>query len=238
MKKKIVVLVSIVVCCHPVAYSQHDADFRKIFDAFKQETEGRFVNFRDSVNREYAGYLSQLWEEFDIQQPKPVPQQPLPGEDIRYKPSDKEEPVELRIEQVIPADSYIFEMTDNQIFGFTRNKLNRIPEDTIWGDISYMSDMTPAIADEFLADMAALGAETGTLAPGYYREFEIDKDGKAVQPEPDNPNHPRRSRYFPDDIAKVDQLIRQYLLESEKDNLYISVYTDKGEQFLSWMYDR
>ncbi len=108
MKKKIVVLVSIVVCCHPVAYSQHDADFRKIFDAFKQETEGRFVNFRDSVNREYAGYLSQLWEEFDIQQPKPVPQQPLPGEDIRYKPSDKEEPVELRIEQVIPADADIY----------------------------------------------------------------------------------------------------------------------------------
>ncbi|MDR2882988.1 MAG: hypothetical protein LBU98_04345, partial [Alistipes sp.] len=114
----------------------------------------------------------------------------------------------------VTAESYKVEMADNPTFGFGDRLLNRIPQNTIWGYVSYNSDTTPTIADSFLEDLAALGAESEGFAPGRYRDFVFRYDGA---------------------LDKIESLILQYLSGSEKDNLYISVYTEKGEEILSWM---
>lgn len=108
MKKIIFVLASTLFCCHPAVYAQDNSDLRQLFDAFRQETRGQFVHFRDSINREYANYLTQLWEEFDIQQPKAVPQKPQPVDDLHAQPSENRQPVELQIEDIVPTQDEIY----------------------------------------------------------------------------------------------------------------------------------
>ena len=138
----------------------------------------------------------------------------------------------------VTAESYTVEMGDNPTFGFDYKRLSRIPKNAIWGTVSYMSDITPTIADSFLDDLLALGVKSEGFAPGYYREFEIDGNGDVVQPEPYT-HHPRRDRNFvfryDGDLDRIEELIMQYMSGSEKHNLSISVYTTKGEEILSWM---
>ncbi|MDR0756539.1 MAG: hypothetical protein LBF85_01675 [Tannerella sp.] len=84
-----------------VATGQTRADFRQQFEAFQSRTQTQFYHFRDSVNREYARYLSQRWEAFDVRSPQPAPEKPEPAEAPRYVPGTDNPPAALPVDSVI-----------------------------------------------------------------------------------------------------------------------------------------
>ncbi len=141
---------------------------------------------------------------------------------------------------VVTADSYTVEMPDNDTFAVSPKQLNRIPENTIWGIIGYHKETTSPLVDSFLDDMVAQSAVKKKFRPGDYREFFIDEKGDII-PYPEALYGYWFDRLFifgySGDLAKIDRLVEQYA-RAHKDKMSISIYTDKGERFLSWMYDR
>ena len=139
---------------------------------------------------------------------------------------------------IISSDSYAINFANNELFNFTNAPLNRIPEHTIWGTIGYHKQETSSLVQSFIDALINLGAEKKAYNPGYYNEYVIDTNGDIVQPGENSGYWFARSFifHFSKDIANVEQLVKQYARDYGNDYMYISVYTDKGEQFLSWMY--
>jgi hypothetical protein len=75
--------------------------------------------------------------------------------------------------------------------------------------------------------------------PGNYGEFEIDRHGNIVQPGNDSGHGYYFAQSFiyqyTGNIDKIEQLVRRYARDYGAD-ISISVYTDRGEKLLSWMY--
>lgn len=140
-------------------------------------------------------------------------------------------------ELIVSSDNYEIN-TNNSHFHFTNTLLNKIPENTIWGTISYHQQGTSSLVQSFIAALMDLGAKKNSYHPGDYREFEIDKNGDIVQPGKDSGYYFAQSFvfYYPGNIADVEQLVKKYAFDYGTNYLYISVYTDKGDQLLSWMY--
>lgn len=139
---------------------------------------------------------------------------------------------------VVSSDSYKVNLGSNSNFSFTNSLLNKIPENTIWGYVGYHKQETSALVQSFLDELLNLGANEKLYLPGDYREFEIDENGKIVQPGANSGYYFARSFVFQysGDIAKVEQLVEQYARDYGTEYMYIGVYTDKGGQILSWMY--
>lgn len=135
---------------------------------------------------------------------------------------------------IVSDDSYKVDFDDNSAFAFSNPRLNRIPEQTIWGLIGYHEAETTSRVDSFLNTLVALGAKKRSYAPGDYYEFWIDEDGDIT----DYPGALWGYRFdrpfvfhYSGDPAAIESLIKQY-----KDDMSIRVHTDKGGRFLSWMY--
>jgi hypothetical protein len=139
---------------------------------------------------------------------------------------------------VVSSDSYKINFHDNSVFSFTHKELNRIPEHTIWGTVGYHKQETSSLVQSFITELMELGAEKKSYRGGHYGGFEIGKNGDIVQPGEESGYYFARSFIFrySGDIAAVDQLVGQYARDYGTEYLYISVYTDEGEKFLSWMY--
>jgi hypothetical protein len=83
------------------ARGQTESAFRREFEAFRTRTHEGFYTFRDSVNREYARYLSQNWEAFELRSPRPAPEKPGPTETPRYTPDTAARHADLPIDSVV-----------------------------------------------------------------------------------------------------------------------------------------
>ncbi len=132
---------------------------------------------------------------------------------------------------VVEAGSYTVVFDESDSFAFADKRLNRIPEQTIWGYVGYDQQ------EEFLTLLKGLGAEEKNFSPGDYREFQIDENGKRIQSSGPERNHYFVFRYAGDPAA-IDAMMRRYAEKYRGQYVYTAVYTDRGEQFLSWMYDR
>lgn len=64
----------------------------------------------------------------------------------------------------------------------SHDTLHRIPFGTIWGYVGYQSSSNASIANSFVSNMAALGAQQAELSPGYYGYFSISDSGNLIQP--------------------------------------------------------
>ena len=139
---------------------------------------------------------------------------------------------------VVSSDSYKVNFGSNSEFSFANALLNKMPENTIWGYVGYHKQETSTLVQSFLDDLLSLGANEKLYLPGDYREFEIAENGKIVQPDATSGYYFARSFVFQysGDIAKVEQLVEQYAHDYGTEYMYIGVYTDKGNQILSWMY--
>ena len=98
--KKLSLLMILCCTCLQRPAGQIADGFVREFEAFRQRVDTQFEAFRDSANHVYAEYLSQSWEAFNLQSPKPVPVKPLPIEDTRYDPADDSIPV------ILPVDTF------------------------------------------------------------------------------------------------------------------------------------
>ena len=139
---------------------------------------------------------------------------------------------------VVSSDSYKVNLGRNSAFRFETPVLNKIPEHTIWGTIGYHRQETSSLVQSFLTALTNLGATKRSYNPGHYSAFEIDKNGNIVQPGANSGYWFAQSFIFhySGDITNVEELVKQYARDYGIDYMYISVYNDKGKQFLSWMY--
>jgi len=145
----------------------------------------------------------------------------------------------------VSSGSYRIDLDDNPDFCFTNNPLNKTPENTIWGEIFGIGgpELPPPL-QSFLDELVNLGATAGTYSPGYYYGFQIDSSGNISLP-------PRLVTalysyfdkafifHYSGDTAPLEQLVKkyaQYARDQGMAGLEITLYTDKGERFLSWMY--
>lgn len=77
------------------------------FAAFQQQSEQRFRNFQDSINRRFVKELARQWEEYELFQAKVRPQKPKPSAPV-FAPKDTtpKTPTELPVGDIIqPSDT-------------------------------------------------------------------------------------------------------------------------------------
>ena len=147
---------------------------------------------------------------------------------------------------IVSSDSYETNFRHNPNFHFINASLNKVPENTIWLAISYNEEK---ILSSFLEVLTSLGATKITCHPGYYSinvtypylhysVFKVEKNGSITYSPKEVTNtivdwggRFMRSFVFQysGDNASIEQLIKQY-----KEQMEITVYTDKGERFTSW----
>lgn len=117
----------------------------------------------------------------------------------------------------------------------TRQSTRRVPSNTYWGTIGYHAESTSQKVTEFLQKAAALGVEFNKQEPGDYFYYEIDKKGNIIT-ETENSGY-----YFVKAIVFQytgnEELFKKQLKELGKtyfDDMYISIYTYKGEHIYNW----
>jgi hypothetical protein len=151
-------------------------------------------------------------------------------------------------ELIVSSDSYKINFVNNSNFHFTNMPLNKIPENSIWLAISYSQE---EVLSSFLENLINLGATKKQYPRGFYSfdvplyqwfycGFMIDEND-IITYYPDITNLEgvmwggmvKQSFTFQylGDNTSIEQLVKQY-----KEQMEIRIYTDKGEQFLSWMY--
>lgn len=148
---------------------------------------------------------------------------------------------------IVSSEGYKTNFADNSNFRFTTMTLNKRPENTIWLAISYREE---EVLSSFLEALMNLGASEKTFSRGYYSfntryqwlysGFVVEENGDITYlPDITNPGGGAWGYlfiqsfvfHFTGDSTNIEQLVKQY-----KEQMEIRVYTDKGEQFLSWMY--
>ena len=146
--------------------------------------------------------------------------------------------VKYKAKLIVTPESYDINLVDNSYFQVTNTPLNKIPEHTIWGGIGYSKPETSTIAQSFLNELMDAGATKKSYYPGRYQEFEIDANGDIVQPG-NEPGYSFAQSFifnYSENIAVIEQLIKKYAFDNQEGNyLSIAVYTDKGEEILSWV---
>jgi hypothetical protein len=138
----------------------------------------------------------------------------------------------------VSSDSYEIIFPNSHKFTFINSPLNRIPENTIWGTIGYHKQETDLLVQSFIDSLQILGAKAQPYKSGDYGEFQVNSDGQIVQPGNDSGYYFAKSFIFnyEDDISLIEQLIQNYAINYGEEYLYIGLYTDTGEKFLSWIY--
>jgi hypothetical protein len=141
-------------------------------------------------------------------------------------------------ELTVSSDKYKIHFPNNSEFEFINTTLNRIPEHTIWGYVGYHKQETSLLVMSFINSLMDLGAKKKLYAPGHYSEFEIGADGNIIQQGEDSGYYFAQSFIFDysEVINDVEQLVKWYAQHYGTEYLYISVYTDKNDKLLSWMY--
>ena len=67
---------------------------------------------------------------------------------------------------------------DPNLFYIANGRLNKVPQGAIWGHMSYGEGDGKKMAEQFLAELEALGAKPMNLPPGDYGEFYIHFQGQ------------------------------------------------------------
>jgi hypothetical protein len=139
-------------------------------------------------------------------------------------------------ELIVSSDSYTISFPANSAFNFTNSPLNKIPEHTIWGLVGYHTEKTLPLVQKFFTALMELGATEKSFTPGYYTAFEIDDNGDIAYWS----SHGHWFAqpfifYYAGDSSDLDEFLRQWTYKY-REYMSIRIFTDSGEQFLSWMY--
>ncbi|MCH5715981.1 hypothetical protein [Niabella hibiscisoli] len=112
----------------------------------------------------------------------------------------------------------------------------RVTAQTYWGTIGYARASSENAVNQFIEKLKNIGAAFNKQVPGYYYHYQIDNDGAIVY------DAQRSGYYFAKGLifqynaeeSKLKNLIQTDGKELYKDDVYIGVFTYKGEQFYNW----
>ena len=152
-----------------------------------------------------------------------------------YQLSLRNEHVVLLGELFVFSDKFTIVINSNPAFNILNSPLNRIPENTIWGLVGYHTEETTPLVQSFFSELIKLGAIQKSFAPGNYNKFEIDDNGDIINYNAGFWFSQAFIFYYSEDTSDLDKFLEQWSNLHDK-IMYISIYTDKGEEFFSWMY--
>ena len=137
---------------------------------------------------------------------------------------------------VVSSENYTVSLSANPVVNFANSPLNKTPEHTIWGLVGYHKKETLPLVQSFFTALTELGATKKSFTPGYYTEFEIDKNGEIALIN----NHGYWFAqafifHYSGNTSDLDEFLKQWSLE-HNERMSIRINTYNGERFLSWMY--
>ena len=77
-------------------------------------------------------------------------------------------------------EAFTVAMQDENGISWLQYEMRRIPENAVWGYIGYADATGLALAEDFLAELAAAGSAS-TLADGYYGYYTLKEDGSTIE---------------------------------------------------------
>lgn len=77
-------------------------DLVKEYEDFKNQSEQKYSNFRDSINASFAEFMRKSWEAFDVLPPVPAPQSPEPEKPVVADPKEKPTSEPLPFDKITP----------------------------------------------------------------------------------------------------------------------------------------
>ncbi|MFT5823097.1 MAG: hypothetical protein ACI8ZM_004357 [Crocinitomix sp.] len=134
-------------------------------------------------------------------------------------------------ELIVTPNSYAFSFLDTTQIQFPEKLVNLVPENTIWGNISYNLEDSESIANDFIDSLLSIGCEEQVYPSGNYNYFKIKPDGQIADYEYSISNYHQRYIYhFAGPSTSLESLVQHY------DTTYpglidISLITFKGEYF-------
>ena len=130
-------------------------------------------------------------------------------------------------ELIVSPETYQIKFIKNDEFHFNNTPLRRVPEHTVWGRICNARE---ELAQSFFDALIDLGAKKQAYQPGNYGEFKINENGEISLGSTQGQFEQRFIFSYSGNVSEIEQFVKQYAIYKET-NIYITVYTDKGEMF-------
>ena len=160
---------------------------------------------------------------------------PLPDGTYRLMVSSSGKGVAAELN--VTTGSYEVHGGDGPTIGFPAPKLNRVPANTVWGLIGYLSLGQPSdsLAQTYLDSLEVRGAEIQTLPPGDYGYFTIDQAGQIGTP-PNNGYYYARPyvRRFAGDPTVLRDVVK-YFGKTQSQWLSTRLLTWRGDAYYGWV---
>jgi hypothetical protein len=137
----------------------------------------------------------------------------------------------------VTAGSYEVQGGDGPAIGFPAPKLNRVPDNTVWGLIGYLGLGEPfaSVAQDYLDSLEARGAEIQVLSPGDYGYFSIDQAGEIETPANNGYYYARPYvRRFTGDPAALREVVK-YFGKTQSQWVSTRLLTWRGDTYYSWI---
>lgn len=114
---------------------------------------------------------------------------------------------------------------------FVFDTLHKMPQHTIWGEISYFDEKDSVLAKKTIADLKFLGAVDSLYAPANYGHFQIDQQHKISLWNVDALNYPRDFifKYYGDTLT-LKNFVESYGTTGS-DYFQVKIYTSEGQVF-------
>lgn len=131
----------------------------------------------------------------------------------------------------VNSESYLLDMKSEDGIVLLREELLRVPDNTIWGYVTFQQGQDEAAANDFLTDVQALG-KAPTYRSGYYGHFTISPlDGKVfVDQQPTTSNIKTFLLEYTDNDTVLKNLLDEYR-QSYNNRLTIRLINSKGKVF-------
>ena len=135
---------------------------------------------------------------------------------------------------IVSSTRYEIELDKQTQLQLDNSPLNRVPENTIWGSISYHNDSLTPAALAFLDSLKMMGAQSATWRPGDYGYFTIGSTGQILPPPmPGSPFYMPFIFHYSGDIAALMSFMKEYG-KAHIPHFLIMIYTSCGKEQGSW----
>lgn len=128
----------------------------------------------------------------------------------------------------ISDDLVTLDFAETEGITMTNDTLHRIPFGTVWGYVGYNNSSNASLANSFVSNLNALGAEQAQLSPGYYGYFSVSDSGDIIQS-------------IDNQYAYYKEFFKQYNGEAAALDEHVKYYTtehyNKVDLIFHWFWD-
>lgn len=128
----------------------------------------------------------------------------------------------------ITNEQVTFDFPSTEGVSISKDTLNRIPFGTVWGYVGYQKTSNAGIANAFISNMNAIGAENAIFSPGYYGYFSVSDSGDIIQPIDEQFTYYKEYfKTFDGPAESMDEHVSYFTTE----------YYNKIDIYFYWFYD-